>query len=413
MIFSLFKKNKDNNKVPEARMVKAPSPAAAAPAPQGPAGAAAPAGKPAAATPAAPAKPAGADPLSLDFTDLSLGDLESGGIELDNESDPLEAVVEQAAVLYANGQEGVAKATLEDAVGRYRAGPTAERLWMMLFDFYQLQGDKTAFENLELEFARTFERSPPAWCETKKAEAVVADGVPTALFKGAMEGSNHAAFGILADAMEKNPKQRLDLSKVQQLDDAGAERFLKLLLQSAKRKQTLELAGLEVLEKLLAEAARTGTPANPQCWLLQLELLQRFGQQEQFEERAVDYAVTFEVSPPSWDPARVQATPVAAAACPSCTDGDGQPDAYCLSGELKNARFNDLKAFAESRDPVVLDFTGVVRIDFVSAGALVNLLTPCKTAGKAVIIRNTNRLVFELLAVVGVNAVARIEPARK
>ena len=104
---------------------------------------------------------------------------------------------------------------------------------------------------------------------------------------------------------------------------------------------------------------------------------------------------------------------MAAAQCPDCTDGSEGDEAYRLSGELKNARFNDLKDFAESRDPVVLDFTAVVRIDFVSAGALVNMLTPCKSAGKAVIIRNTNRLVFELLAVVGVNAVARIEPARK
>jgi len=405
MIFSLFKKNREDNKVPEVRMVKVPAQAPATP----PAVEGAP---PPEAAPAPVAKEAN-DPMSLDFTDLSLGDLESGGIELDHEADPLEAVVEQAAVLYANGQEGVAQATLEDAVGRYRAGPTAERLWMMLFDFYQLQGNKQAFESLELEFARIFERSPPAWSETKKAEVVSGGGIPTATFKGAMEGSNHAAFGILADALEKNPKQRLDLSKVQQLDDAGAERFLKILQQSAKRKQVLELAGVEALEKLLAEAAVTGTPAHPQCWLLQLELLQRAGLQEQFEERAVDYAVTFEMSPPSWDPSRIQEKPAVVESCPVCTDGDGAPEAYCLSGELKNARFADLKAFAEGRDPVVLDFTGVVRIDFVSAGALVNLLTPCKTAGKAVIIRNANRLVFELLAVVGVNAVARIEPARK
>ena len=405
MIFSLFKKSREDNKVPEARMVKVPAPTPAA-APQ-PAGApAAPLETPSKAAPAV-------DSMSLDFTGFSLGDLESGGIELDNESDPLEAVVEQAAVLYANGQEGVAKATLEDAVGRYRSGPTAIRLWMMLFDFYQLHGDKAAFENLELDFARIFERSPPAWCDTKKAEAVVAGGTPTTLFKGAMEGSNHAAFGILADALEKNQKQRLDLSKVQQLDDAGAERFLKLLQQSAKRKQVLELAGIEALEGLLAAAEVTGKAENPQCWLLQLELLQRAGRQEQFEERAVDYAVTFEMSPPSWDPARIQEKVVVEESCPACTDGEGAAEAYCLSGELKNARFADLKAFAEGRDPVVLDFTSVVRIDFVSAGALVNLLTPCKTAGKAVIIRNANRLVFELLAVVGVNAVARIEPARK
>ena len=40
----------------------------------------------------------------------------------------------------------------------------------------------------------------------------------------------------------------------------------------------------------------------PASWqLLLLELLQRLGTQEEFEEWPVDYAVTFELSPPSWE----------------------------------------------------------------------------------------------------------------
>ena len=59
-------------------------------------------------------------------------------------------------------------------------------------------------------------------------------------------------------------------------------------------------------------------------------------------------------------------------------------------------------------DNVILDFSGVRRMDFSSAGQLVNILAPFKAGGKDVIVRSPNHLVAELMAVVGLNKVARI-----
>ena len=61
----------------------------------------------------------------------------------------------------------------------------------------------------------------------------------------------------------------------------------------------------------------------------------------------------------------------------------------------------------ESEHPII-DFSGVRRLDFVSAGQLVNRLAPYKAAGREVIIRSPNHLVAELMAVVGLNKMARI-----
>jgi len=83
-------------------------------------------------------------------------------------------------------------------------------------------------------------------------------------------------------------------------------------------------------------------------------------------------------------------------------------DAYYLSGELKNYRFDDLIAVLDGAMHPVLDFSDVSRLDFVSAGQLVNRLVPYKAQGKEIIIRSPNRLVAELMAVVGVNKQARI-----
>lgn len=406
MIFSLFKKNRDDEKVPEARVIKAPSPASV------PGGTGDSASLPPDSQPPASVPSADAEPFTEGFTDFSLGGL-AGSMELDEEADPLESQLEQAAVLYANGQDGVARSILEDGVQRYRSGPLAERLWLMLFDLHQLRGDKSAFEALELEFARSFERSPPTWSGSGKVEAAAGGGNPAVAFKGGLEGSNDAAFGILADALERPGPLGLDLSQVSRVDDPGAQRLLHLLQGAAKGGKSLELQGAKALEDLLAAA--TAGAQNPHCWLLQLELLQRLGSQEAFEERAVDYAVAFEVSPPSWD-SRRQAAPTARPAAPEAPPpgaGTAGDDAAYFGGDLKNYRFAELKPLVDSHRPVILDFSQVQRIDFVSAGTLVNLLTPCKRAGTPVLIRKVNRLVFELLAVVGVNGVARIEPARR
>jgi len=56
----------------------------------------------------------------------------------------------------------------------------------------------------------------------------------------------------------------------------------------------------------------------------------------------------------------------------------------------------------------VLDFSQVTRLDFISAGQLVNRLAPIKAAGREVVIRSPNHLVAELMAVVGLNKQARI-----
>jgi anti-anti-sigma regulatory factor len=83
-------------------------------------------------------------------------------------------------------------------------------------------------------------------------------------------------------------------------------------------------------------------------------------------------------------------------------------DAHYLSGELKGCRFDELVAVIEGTEQPILDFSGVRRLDFVSAGQLVNRLAPYKAAGREIIIRSPNHLVAELMAVVGLNKQARI-----
>ena len=63
----------------------------------------------------------------------------------------------------------------------------------------------------------------------------------------------------------------------------------------------------ERLFTVLQEAAPTGVrDADPAFWQLRLDALRMTNRPDQFDEAAIDYCVTYEVSPPSWEPAQVR-----------------------------------------------------------------------------------------------------------
>lgn len=346
---------------------------------------------------------------SSEFSDLSET---TGEIHVEGDMDPIESDIEQAAVLYANAQDEATRALLENAVHVHHFGP-GERLWLMLFDFYRLSNQHAPFDALSLDYAKAFEKSPPAWRNgnvPKPAAKAAAAPAGTVLFKGELTGDNDAAFSALDQAVDKNPKLRVDLTKVKAVDDLGAERLLGVLAKVLKKKCEIELVGRDALAALLEARIETGRREESGCWLLLLELYQLMGRAQEFEDMAINYAVTFEMSPPSWEAKRV----VAAEPKPALllADEAGVVASFAPKGDLKAERFAGLPAFAEKHDPVILDFSGVTRVDFVSAGTLVNMLTPIKRQGKRAIINHPNHLVAELLGVVGLKSVAEIVLAK-
>jgi anti-anti-sigma regulatory factor len=345
-----------------------------------------------------------AEPSAAQYSDFVFSE-SSPDFQIEAEIDPVDAEAEEAAVLFANGQDETVKAVLENAVRIHQFGP-GERLWLMLFDLYRLTGNKAAFEALEVEYAQSFEKSPPSWVDQSRKQPKSNDAVPgSLLFRGELTGDNAAAFEAISQALAKNPRLRLDLSKVKQLDSAGCGQLLALLQQARKARREMELLGRDTLGALVQKRVVSGSAEDRECWLLLLELYQLQGQCEDFENVAVDYAVTFEVSPPSWESARVAAPepePESALAEPTLDE------AYVLRGEIKSLRFSDLAAHAESRDTLVIDCSELKRMDFISAGALLNALTTVRRSGKPIIFHYPNFLVAELFSVVGLNAVATI-----
>ena len=345
------------------------------------------------------------DGSSFVFSESSLD------FQIEADIDPVDAEAEEAAILFANGQDDAVRALLENAVLLHNSGP-GERLWLMLFDFYQVTGHKAPFEALEMDYARAFAKSPPGWRgrdRPKLAEAISG----SMHFRGELTGANQAGFDGLAQALEKNSRLRVDLSHLRILDATGCGRLLNLVHQARKARREMELLGRDTLKTLLEARVQPGRADDQECWLLLLELYQLQGQHEAFEDGAINYAVTFEVSPPSWEAHRVAAPEAVRALAAEQPVADLPVGAYVLRGDIKALRFGDLPARTEANDPVLIDCADLNRIDFISAGALLNVLTTVRRAGKQIVFRHPNHLVAELFGVVGLKAVATILLAKR
>jgi hypothetical protein len=88
-------------------------------------------------------------------------DDQPGHFEIRESSATLHPVVEEAAILFANGQDEAALATLEAAASAGGLGTAADQVWAMLFDLYQIMGNREVFDKRALEYSMKYEKSPP------------------------------------------------------------------------------------------------------------------------------------------------------------------------------------------------------------------------------------------------------------
>jgi ABC-type transporter Mla MlaB component len=218
----------------------------------------------------------------------------------------------------------------------------------------------------------------------KKAAATLADGIA---------------------AIDKKAAARIDFSRIEMIDESGAEECTRILSAARKAKRKLQVSGVDRLIALLQDLNRA-THSRAVHWLLLLELYQTLGQQDNFENRAVDYAVRFEVSPPSWS--EVQAAEVVQAAPAEPVD-----DALRLSGEITPANDSALQQFgsyAATHSEVLVDLSQVTRVDYGSVSQFISVLMQCLGSGKTITLRGHNALIHELFRVMGIDQLAQLVP---
>lgn len=305
--------------------------------------------------------------------------------------------------MYAAGQELDAMRRLESAIKSGEdLGDAAVRAWGCLFELLQVLGRRPAFDALALTFARRFEKSPPAW------SAAAEDG-NTAMETGG--GRAHVSLsGVLNVSVGEVLKQtmklaatstmvRMDVAKLTDADNNGATLLMRALAALKKANKELVFGSPEHLAEILAAKVVPGERSNESMWLLLLELYQQAFRQDAFEEAAVNYAVTFEVSPPSWE-----ALPVRRAEPPPTTSPLPKAEGFTLHDQLLGAGVADfapLEAALAGRDEFDIDARKLVRIDATSAKALFEVLTRLHAAGKTLRIIGLSTIVAAYLETLG------------
>jgi|SRR5690349_3831368 anti-anti-sigma regulatory factor len=333
-------------------------------------------------------------------------------IEVAQANPGLCAVLENAALLFANGQDAEARELLEQSVETDQDTKLSPLAWLALFDLMQRANDRAAFDQLAMRYLLQFERSAPSWEEQDKpaaGEAAAAGGGYIAV-TGKLSSHSSAQLEGLKRALEKCvPRARIDLSSVTGFDDEGAKMLAADLARARRQRMELAIQRPDKLRAALEEAVVKGREGGEGAWLLALELMQWHHEQATFEERAVEYAVAFELSPPSWEPpprGRGDNERTAASEARVPFAASASSDAVVFEGVLAGAAPTALARLAEfaNHDPVVpVDMTRVERIDFICAGALLNAITRIEGQGKAVQILGATPIVRALLLLIGIS----------
>ena len=329
-------------------------------------------------------------------------DMNASGIVVEENTGAPQSPIDEAAILYASNQVEVAERMLKDVLNM-----GDRRAWHMLFDLYGIQNREKDFEQLALEYAVRFETSPPVWqkASVNGAPKTQQEQAASLELPGLLDKNAAATLREAINATDKKSAVRINFSRIEMIDESGADECAKILSTARKAKRKLQVSGVDRLIALLQDLNRA-THSRAVHWLLLLELYQTLGQQEQFEDLAVDYAVRFEVSPPSWSEVR-------AAEVVQTTPAEPLDDALRLSGEItpdNDSVLQQFGSYAATHNEVLVDLTQVTRVDYGSVSHFISVLMQCLGSGKPITLRGHNALIHELFRVMGIDQLAQLVP---
>jgi hypothetical protein len=353
--------------------------------------------------------------------------------------------LDEAVIAFANADFMQSEQALRALTGAGGARAQHAETWLVLFDLYRATGQQQRFEALAVDYAQHFGWSAPQWYSLPKlvadalTEAPVTRATPSTLNGQDVGWISPPQLDI--EAVGKLRSQTLQLPLPWVLDwtqlthvHAEAATQLSALFRTWAR-QPLEMrwVGGDRLLAVLQEAAPTGLrDADPAFWLTRLDALRLANRADQFDEAAIDYCVTYEVSPPSWEPARCKVhvsstnpntrnpqvsriTEISTSFLESRIDtGHGAPDTAHveLSGQLVGdigATLRALDGQMSAAQVVSVSCARLIRVDFIAAGDLLNWVLSKHNEQCAVQFVDAHRLVALFFGAMGINEHAKVQ----
>ena len=334
-------------------------------------------------------------------------------------------------------------------------GPRAQHAetWLVLFDLYRATGQQQPFESLAVEYAHQFGSSAPQWYSLPRlvAEAVADESQAGRGGAGrGAAGAGDAAVGWVApavldvEALSRLRSQTLqmplpwvfDWRALRSIEPEAATQLSVLCRVWAGQALEMRWIGGDRLFAVLQEAAPTGVrDADPSFWLARLDALRLTHRADQFDEAAIDYCVTYEVSPPAWEPARCNVR---------IGDGDGvstRPPPMSMFSEVSTSflesglsdehgvelarvelsgqlvgdigeTLRGLTARLGTAPMVAVSCARLIRVDFLAAGDLLNWVLTLRGEQRTVQFADAHRLVALFFGAMGINEHAQVQVRR-
>ncbi|RZL67848.1 MAG: STAS domain-containing protein [Variovorax sp.] len=341
--------------------------------------------------------------------------------------------LQEAAIRFAHGDDAGAEAIFLQALAP--DGPQADHdeTWLGLLDFYRAIGDAEKFVATNTRYAQRIKRQGPEWVslralarDKQAAAAAQSATAPGGAFTGAEWSApaqlSRQSLGELTRALEAatGPAWTLDWRALKGIEPDAAAPLKSLFAHWAGMPVQLRFLGGKRLRSVL-EAA---TPSNERgidlvWWQLRMEALRIMHEADDFELAALNYCITYEVSPPPWEDPQgtyVAVEPSAAGAAQSATRAFSlagmqeetapvTPDYPALLGELggeSSAVWHRLDTELADADAPIISCGGLVRIDLAAAGSLLTWVTERDGRGQRVEFVDTHRLIVAFFGVIGI-----------
>jgi len=348
--------------------------------------------------------------------------------------------LDEAVIAFANADYETSERALTDLVRPGGSRNLHGETWLVLFDHYRATGAQGKFEALAVEYAQQFGLSAPQWFSMPKLVAESTRQSSRSPMAKGNQVSWTAPATLTAEAVALLQKRTetlpmpwvFDWGALDGVEIDAAIQMRQLLRSWATQQIDQRWIGGDRFLSQLKELAPVGErDIDPALWMLRLEALRLANRPDQFDEAAIDYCVTYEVSPPSWERAHCRvriggegmstnssATSTMQSEAQSTFLDTGLPDPASAAVQLElmgqlNGDISDrlLGMAAEIGEASLINIscTKLIRLDFMAAGDLLNWVLQRRSENRAVVFTDAHRLVALFFGAMGINEHAKVK----
>ena len=335
--------------------------------------------------------------------------------------------LQDAAIRFAEGDVAGAEAALlavmQDAS---LDAALADRCAWALMDLYRATDQSPAFDIVAIEYAQRFGRSAPEWYSIPHLLRKSGHAHHVEAPQGGATWSSPPLLTAQAVAQmaaaQQGATRRLQWAALQSMAPDALPALTKVLAQWAEQPASLVFGGAEVFNAVLEEATVVEQrETDPAWWMLRLEALRVQGAHEPFETVALDYCITYDVSPPSWMEAVCTYSPMRLngdeASVPAELDRPAFVDTRAPEGaELPGDLLGDAQPVLDKLlagdhivgEPLIIHCQRLLRVDFSAAGSMLNWLAQRRAEGVEVQFVQVPRLVGVFFQLMGITEHASV-----